>query len=95
MVLDQTAVQDSGIHLQRCQNHSQRNQVRKARIMAIRYIKDDGHYFYIVTEKGQVAFRVKDHARLLNTTDKTWTIERYGWVYTYDENNNLIEQRHA
>ena len=63
--------------------------------MAIRYIKDDGHYFYIVTEKGQVAFRVKDHARLLNTTDKTWTIERYGWAYTYDENNNLIEQRHA
>ena len=62
--------------------------------MAIRYIKDDGQYFYIVTEKGQVAHREKKHARLLNTTDKTWTIERYGFVYTYDENNNLIEQRH-
>ena len=62
--------------------------------MAIRFIKDDGHYFYIITEKGQVACRAKSNARLLNTTATTWTIERHGWVYTYDENNNLIEQRH-
>ena len=63
--------------------------------MAIRYIKDDGQYFYIVTEKGQTHFRAKNHAKLLNTTEKTWTIERWGRIYVYDENNNLIQERPA
>ena len=63
--------------------------------MAIRYIKDDGYHFYIVTDKGQKFAQAKNHAKLLNTTANTWTIERWGWIYVYDENNNLIQSRRA
>lgn len=62
--------------------------------MAIRYIKDDGYYFYIVTQDNhQRLARPKDGAKLINTTDTTWTIELRGRLYTYDENNNLVQSR--
>ncbi len=62
--------------------------------MAIRYIKDDGHYFYIVTQDNHQRLAcVKDGAKLINTTDTTWTIERNRRLYTYDENNNLVQSR--
>ena len=63
--------------------------------MAIRYIKDDGYYFYIVTEKGQKFARAKNGAKLLNTTEKTWTIQIGAMIYVYDENNNLVQSRFA
>ena len=64
--------------------------------MAIRYIKDDGYHFYIVTEDNHIRHaRPKDGAKLINTTDTTWTIELHGRLYTYDENNNLVQSRYV
>jgi len=63
--------------------------------MAIRYIKDDGCYFYIVTEKGQKFARAKNGAKLINTTEKTWTIQIGSYIYVYDEDNKLIQSRFA
>lgn len=57
----------------------------------IRYIKEDSQYFYVVTERGQTASMSKNHARLVNSNSRTWTIERWGYAYTYDEKCNLIE----
>ena len=61
--------------------------------MPIRYIKEDGFHFYIVTEKGVKYARPKNRARLINTTERTWSIECDGWVYVYDENAHLIQTR--
>ena len=61
----------------------------------IRYIKDDGNYFYIVTDKGQKCWGVKNRAVLVNTTATTWTIKRDNYVITYDENGNYVDQHFA
>ena len=56
----------------------------------IQFIKDDGTYFYVITEKGRTYFMSKNRAQLMGYNERTWTIKRDNYVTTYDERGNIV-----